>query len=358
MLKDIFMNGAIIIASISIGNQILTNHEITPSAPFKIKLLFSSMSGLLGILLILNGIYVMPSVILDLRNIAIILTAIYCGFIPAIGTALIIAIFRVFYIGASFSSIIGAVTVLVVGFSCGFISTLTLNNLKTWVYMGSSILLISTLQFIILIHNHLLLINTLLAYWFGTCAILILAYFYVNYINLLKFTYMKYQLDSSRDHRTGLNNVRQFDDEIKRISKNLTDNSLITLFYLDIDFFKKINDVYGHPNGDKVLEDLGKILLSSSGSSDIVSRNGGEEFSVIMTYCPRDKVMEVAERIRTTVQDHKFCLIDGQMISLTISIGVAIYPETVNDINKIVVKADEALYQAKRTGRNKVVLAD
>jgi len=76
-----------------------------------------------------------------------------------------------------------------------------------------------------------------------------------------------------------------------------------------------------------------------------------------MTDCPRDKVLEVAERIRKIVQEHKFYLIDGQVINITVSLGVVIYPDTVNDINMIVEKADVALYQAKLTGRNRVVLA-
>lgn len=155
--------------------------------------------------------------------------------------------------------------------------------------------------------------------------------------------------------RTGLNNVRQFDNELNKIIKELSSNSVVSMLFIDIDFFKKVNDTYGHQNGDKVLEDLGKILLSSCSHLDVVSRNGGEEFSVLMTDCPRGKVMEVAERIRLAVQEHKFYLFDGQAINITVSIGVAIYPDTVNDINMIVEKADEALYEAKRAGRNRVV---
>lgn len=174
---------------------------------------------------------------------------------------------------------------------------------------------------------------------------------------MIKFAYRKYQLDSSTDHRTGLNNVRQFEIELNKIISKITETSFITMFYIDMNFFKKVNDLYGHQNGDRVLQDLSKILLYSSDYSDIVSRNGGEEFSILMTDCPRDKVLEVAERIRETVQDHKFYLIDGQKINITVSIGVSIYPDIVNDINMIVQKADEALYKAKSTGRNRVILA-
>jgi diguanylate cyclase len=208
-----------------------------------------------------------------------------------------------------------------------------------------------------LVNNQLLLIKTISVYWLGTSMVSTLVYFYVDFLNLAKFTYRKYQHDSSKDHRTGLNNVRQFDNELNKIINGLTSNSLVTMLFIDIDLFKKVNDTYGHQNGDIVLEDLSKILLSSCSHSDVVSRNGGEEFSVLMTECPRDKVLEVAERIRLAVQEHKFYLIDGEAIYITISIGVAIYPDTVNDINMIVEKADSALYEAKRTGRNRVVLA-
>ena len=76
-------------------------------------------------------------------------------------------------------------------------------------------------------------------------------------------------------------------------------------------------------------------MLISSNYSDIVSRNGGEEFSILMKNFPQDEVLKTAERIRRTVQEHEFLLIDGQAINITVSIGVSIYPDTVNDINMI-----------------------
>lgn len=356
MLKDLFFNATTIIAVVSIGNQVLINKEVAPSSPLKLRLFFSSMSGILGILLMVNSVQVMPGLILDFRNIAIILSATYCGFVSAVITSLIIAVFRLIYASLTFSSILSALTVIVIGIACGFTAEFTMSRLKKWVIMSLYILTIPSISFLILINNQLLLIKTLSVYWIGTFMVSTLVYLYVKYLDLSKVTYRKYQLDSSIDHRTGLKNVRQFDNEFNKIIKGLTDSSLITMLYIDIDFFKKVNDTYGHQNGDKVLEDLGKILLSSCNYSDVVSRNGGEEFSVLMTDCPREKVLEVAERIRLAVQQHKFYLLDGQAINITVSIGVAIYPDTVNDINMIIEKADSALYEAKRTGRNKVIL--
>lgn len=221
--------------------------------------------------------------------------------------------------------------------------------------MGICILLIPTLGFSILIKDHWVLVKSLSAYWVFNSAILFIVYSYMQYIHILRDNYSKYKDDSTKDHLTGLNNVRRFDKEFNRVSKELTEDSLVTLLLIDIDFFKKINDEYGHQNGDKVLENLGKILMSSCSSTDIISRIGGEEFSILMTDCPRAKVFEVADRIRKVVHEYKFELISCEIIQITVSIGVANYPD--NEITKIVEKADSALYEAKRTGRNRVVIA-
>lgn len=357
MLHDLFVNGAIVIAALSMGNHLLINQDLTPSAPWKLKIFFSSMSGLLGILLMINSVEVMPGVILDFRNIAIVLSATYSGFVPAIITALIIGIFRLLYGGISFSSIIGALTALIIGFSCGFINILEIPKKRKWIYMGLCILIIPPILLYISMDDQVMLLKTLLVYSSATIIVLIVIYYYVKYIDLLRLTYREYQRESVKDYLTGLNNVRQFDNKLNKVVANLREDSLIILLFIDIDFFKKVNDTYGHQNGDKVLEDLGKILLNKSSNRDFVSRNGGEEFSVLITDCPRDKIKEIAERIRKAVQEHKFYLFDGQIIHITVSIGVAVYPDSVTDIEQLVEKADEALYEAKRTGRNKVVLS-
>ncbi|OLN33539.1 diguanylate cyclase [Desulfosporosinus metallidurans] len=356
MLKDLFLNVTIIISVISVGNQLLIKEEITPSSSLKLRLFFSSMAGVLGILLMVNGVQVLPGVMLDFGNIATILSAGYCGFGAAVITGLLIGIFRLFYAGITFASIIAALTAIMIGLGCGYIARIVASKFKKWVLMNIFILILPSISFVIILNNKLFLFKTLSIYWIGTSIVSILVYYYVKYLDLSRFLYKEYQIYSSKDPRTGLNNVRQFDNELNKMIKGLRDDSIIALAFIDIDLFKKINDTYGHQNGDKILEDLGKILLSSCSYSDIVSRNGGDEFSVLMTDCPRDKLLEVAERIRLAVQEHKFYLLNGQVISITVSIGVAIYPDTVSDINLIVEKADLALYEAKRAGRNRVIV--
>lgn len=358
MLNELFLNASILIACISIGNQILINQEVKPSSPLKLRLFFSLMAGILGILLMKNSIIIKkPDIVIDFRNIAIMLTAIYCGLVPSIITGLIIGLFNLFHTDLSILTISKLITAIVIAVGCGFISRLFLSRLKKWAIMSMFTLIVPSITLILVVDRSILL-KLISSYWIVLSIALVLVYLYVGYLDVSKVTYRMYQRDSLKDYRTGLNNVRQFDNEFNKIFKGLTDNCLITMLFIDIDFFKRVNDFNGHINGDKVLADLGKILLSTCNVSDIISRNGGEEFSVLMTDCPRDKVLEVAERIRTVVQDHEFYLIDGQTINITISMGVAIYPDTVDDINKLVQKADESLYEAKRSGRNKVVMLE
>jgi diguanylate cyclase len=123
---------------------------------------------------------------------------------------------------------------------------------------------------------------------------------------------------------------------------------------IDIDFFKRVNDTYGHSAGDMVLKQLSGILISSCRSFDIVSRKGGEEFTVILLDCNYEHAFEIAERIRKNVEDYYFIIDDSKKVSITISIGVSSYPSRTDNSNELLHEADNALYSAKRNGRNQV----
>ena len=178
----------------------------------------------------------------------------------------------------------------------------------------------------------------------------------IEYIRASNELFNKYKIESPIDSLTGLNNVRKFNHISKELMKNATTrNEALTLLYIDIDYFKKINDSYGHKEGDMVLKEVGVILKSSTRPADIVSRNGGEEFTVILVGCSNELSYETSERIRKSVEDHIFILSNGESLKVTVSIGVATFDKTVNDISLLIEKADKALYQAKRLGRNQVV---
>jgi diguanylate cyclase (GGDEF)-like protein len=118
----------------------------------------------------------------------------------------------------------------------------------------------------------------------------------------------------------------------------------------DVDEFKKYNDAFGHPAGDEVLKKVAAILLSSTRSVDCTARYGGEEFAVLLTDTTGEVAAEVAERIRARVAAQEF---PGRKI--TLSIGIAEFPEHGHTADEVISCADEALYAAKRAGRNRVI---
>lgn len=131
----------------------------------------------------------------------------------------------------------------------------------------------------------------------------------------------------------------------------------VMLVMLDIDHFKQFNDRYGHQVGDWVLQHVAHALKQSSRAMDIVCRYGGEEFGVIFPDVVPDKAMLIAERMRKAVESSKINTPSHGELSVTISVGVAIYPFDAPDPRTLIARADAALYEAKRAGRNRVVLA-
>jgi diguanylate cyclase len=167
----------------------------------------------------------------------------------------------------------------------------------------------------------------------------------------------KLKEEAAKDYLTGLNNVRSFDRAFNSLlNKARQNDESIALLTIDVDLFKKVNDNYGHMAGDSVLRELAAILGNSIRDFDVVARVGGEEFSVILRDCGAARSKEIAERIRKNVEGTKFNLPCGNIIEITISVGIAVYPATIADIDLLKEKADEKLYEAKRSGRNKVCI--
>lgn len=136
----------------------------------------------------------------------------------------------------------------------------------------------------------------------------------------------------------------------KRYSKPLT------VVMLDIDFFKNLNDTYGHQAGDHVLVTVSSLLAEALREYDVVARYGGEEFSVILPTTPKQKGASIAERLRVSIAEHDFSH-KGKEISTSISLGVACFPEDGETPEELIAAADKALYRAKEYGRNQVALS-
>ncbi len=130
----------------------------------------------------------------------------------------------------------------------------------------------------------------------------------------------------------------------------------LSVVLLDIDFFKKLNDTFGHQAGDYVLKVVSRLLSEALREYDIVARYGGEEFAVVLPTTPKLKAASIAERLRTSIAESKFVYKDKAM-SCTISLGVACFPQDGKSPEALIAAADKALYRAKEQGRNQVVLS-
>jgi diguanylate cyclase (GGDEF)-like protein len=128
---------------------------------------------------------------------------------------------------------------------------------------------------------------------------------------------------------------------------------------LDIDFFKKVNDTYGHQAGDLVLKEISRAATELKRSTDLLARYGGEEFVMVMPQTDLQGASVIAERLRKAIEN-KDVACDGQVIRTTVSAGIAFYgPESKKmTIVELINLADQALYSAKNSGRNRVATAD
>lgn len=166
-----------------------------------------------------------------------------------------------------------------------------------------------------------------------------------------KSNILEYQ--ASHDKLTGLFNRNKFDEifakEIKRTKRYKNELSVIIF---DIDNFKMVNDTYGHQIGDEVLKEISKIALDNVREQDITTRWGGEEFFILLPQTNLSGAVIVANKIRTSTQNHIFT---EKSLKITASFGVAQFCIENDDEKTIITRADELLYEAKRTGKNKVM---
>lgn len=357
LLTDLFINLCVLIALIFIYLQLKWKLELEKKLPFGSNIIDGIAGGFLGFILMQFSIQINPETIIDLRFIPIMLIAMFSGTSAAIVSTIIIIVGR-FIIGGISTSTIAAFILL----SILLLGLITIHKIykSTNPYKISFVMILFSniiFSFIIsyVLKDYDILKKLLPVYW--TISIIggLISVFFVEYIRKTQYLLTKYEQESVTDFLTGLNNVRQFDATWNALLKNAVEkNEKLSLLIIDIDYFKKVNDTYGHPAGDRILIELGQILKIATRSFDIVSRNGGEEFSVILPDCPNQQSIEIAERIRQKVESHEFSISPQETIHITVSIGVATYPETVTDSSKIVKTADECLYVAKHSGRNKV----
>lgn len=163
---------------------------------------------------------------------------------------------------------------------------------------------------------------------------------------------------AATDGLTGMwNHRRMYEllrEEMRRAARY---HRALAVLMLDVDSFKTFNDTYGHPQGDRLLRNIATILRGAVRNVDHVGRYGGEEFLIILPETSKDQACRLAERIREAVEERAFVQIGDSVIHRTVSVGVAASPEDALNPAELVQRADEALYRAKRAGKNCVLWA-
>jgi diguanylate cyclase (GGDEF)-like protein len=157
------------------------------------------------------------------------------------------------------------------------------------------------------------------------------------------------------DPLTELNNRRQFMELAEQeFARSRRHSKPLSLLMMDLDNFKMVNDTYGHEMGDATLQKLSEICRHTFREIDIVGRLGGEEFAALLPETNIEQAVEVAERLRTAIENAAVNLEDGSLIHFTVSIGVAGFGVEDEKIETVLKRADTALYKAKNSGRNRV----
>lgn len=178
--------------------------------------------------------------------------------------------------------------------------------------------------------------------------------FIIKYIIKSRDFEHQYML-ATTDGLTGLYNHRYFQEQIRMQVENCRRyNTNFSLIIIDIDFFKKFNDNFGHQNGDAVLYQVAQTLKKNVRTTDIVCRYGGEEMSIILPNTPKDEAYSTAVKICKRVANKKFELSGGRETGVTISLGVSTFPADGSNAETLIETADKRLYDAKNNGRNRV----
>ncbi|WP_019530958.1 GGDEF domain-containing protein [Dasania marina] len=179
--------------------------------------------------------------------------------------------------------------------------------------------------------------------------LIILAFVYILYKNLKRISEL-----SIRDELTGLYNRRYIFNYLNNILSNEKEGKQFSIIIADIDNFKQINDNYGHPAGDSVIKAIAKLSLDTLRMTDVVGRIGGEEFLFILPRIPPKQCEEIVSRLLQAVREKAFTLPNGEVIHVTISMGICHNSADITDAKTIFHKADEALYVSKNNGKDQI----
>lgn len=357
MLADLFVNICIVVALIFLYMKLRWKKAYEQGYSVKGVLIDGFSGGFMGYILMYFSINVTNETLLDLRYVPIMLLVLFIGKTPAFISSVLI-IFSRFLIGVNRSALYAVVMISLLFIGYTILERLLKNrkDLKTKaVYMTLFSNAVVTYFLVILVGEFRFVGTIFMMYWVISTIGGISAVFLVDYIKKSEYLFSQYETESSKDFLTGLYNVRHFDKVWERNAETVKKKQgTLALLMLDIDHFKIINDNHGHAVGDFVLIELSSLMEQTIADKGTVFRKGGEEFAVILPGCDKSKALKLAEQLRFNVDYHEFITATGEQLKVTVSIGLASYPETTHETRTMVEKADLALYLSKSSGRNQV----
>lgn len=352
-LEGVIINISILITGFYFMSK-LSKFPLDSNLSLPRQILIGLCSGLLCFILMRFSIPTFSHTLIDFRHIPLIIAACYIGAIPTMITAIIIAATRL-----SFDISPETITISTCYIFIGIILSIYGHNSQRSMRYRAIQFSIITIAMICI--SYLLItkdfIRTLkftgLITSYSTIGLL-LAFMLLKDLKKQKTDMMAFQDQAQQDFLTNLLNKRMFEQTLRDMLK---DEESIVLMLMDVDHFKQVNDKHGHDAGDIVLKEIAEILNSYTEHKQKNYRIGGEEFSAIFTDGPVLSVIRIAEKIRQQIASHPFVLPDGQVIYITISIGLGCSKNVAKNSISLFRRADRALYQAKSDGRNKVIYA-
>jgi diguanylate cyclase (GGDEF)-like protein len=160
------------------------------------------------------------------------------------------------------------------------------------------------------------------------------------------------------DDLTQLYNSRYLESALeKEASQALSSPKVFSLLFLDLDYFKSVNDTHGHLVGSKLLVEVARVIKGCVRDNDVVCRWGGDEYVLLLRGTDSGGALKVAERIRRSVESNAFLVKDGKSVTITTCIGVASFPEHASDVKTLLDFADRAMYRGKKGSRNVIYMA-
>lgn len=357
LVSDLIVNICILITFTFVWHQLFRRRRLTFQSPLWVKVCDGVLAGVLGIILMHYSIGVNEITILDLRHVPVALVALYGGIIPPLIAAVVISIGR-YIIDVNFSSHVALFMMLLIGLGSGIISYYVKMTLwKKWIVILLYSQAIFSIALFIVAPVYLDVLDFAILHVVFTLIGGILAFYFVKYIRRNSELFLKYQEYSRKDSLTNLFNVRSFYHYYHQYLNDAKEKGTpLILIMLDIDRFKTINDTYGHMAGDEILKQLATLIKNEAGDDAITSRNGGEEFSIMYSSKNIDEVYKIAEHIRSLVAQTPFQLPNKKVVQLTVSMGIAQYEQYMQSDFALYQVADNALYEAKNKGRNRIVI--